>query len=189
MDDGTDSTVTGPQIASLPAPQMGDDAFGVHVIQNLQRHRFPQCVRVVDFGIRGIDLVYALMDEPELAILIDAAPRGQPPGTLYVIEPQLDDGAPAQHVPMEAHSMDPAKVLAMVQSLGGKAGRVLVVGCEPTPMDPDTDMQMDLSGPVRAAIEPAARTVIELVARFLERPNSLEVSHDDDPIQPAHTPV
>ena len=175
-------------IAGIGNIFLGDDAFGVHVVQRLCRHRFPRCVRVVDFGIRGIDLVYALMDEPELAILIDAVPRSQPPGTLYLIEPQLDATASA-HVQLEGHSMDPAKVLAMVQSLGGKVGRVLVVGCEPTPMDPDTGMQMELSGDVRAAIEPAARKVIELVARFLKSPNSLEVSHDDDQIQPAHAPV
>ena len=49
----------------------------------------PHGVRVVDFGIRGLDLAYALLDGYEAAILVDAAPRGGPPGTLYVIEPEI----------------------------------------------------------------------------------------------------
>src|SRR2546428_8240900 len=73
---------------------LGDDAFGVEVAQRLLRRPQPEGVRVVDFGIRGLDLTYALLDGCDVAVLIDAVPRGQPPGTLYVIEP--DPVAPAQ---------------------------------------------------------------------------------------------
>src|SRR5947209_2000127 len=73
---------------------LGDDAFGVEVAQRLLRRSLPEGVRVVDFGIRGFDLAYALMRddlaEGGTAILVDALPRGEPPGTLYVIEPDLD---------------------------------------------------------------------------------------------------
>ncbi len=48
-------------------------------------------MRVVDFGIRGLDLTYALLDGYEAVILVDAAPRGGPPGTLYVLEPTADE--------------------------------------------------------------------------------------------------
>ena len=48
---------------------------------------------MVDFGIRGFDLALALLDETtDVAILVDAAPRGEPPGTLYVIEPDWSKG-------------------------------------------------------------------------------------------------
>ena len=50
---------------------LGDDAFGVEVAQKLLLRRFPEEVHVVDFGIRGIDLTYALADGPEYAVLID----------------------------------------------------------------------------------------------------------------------
>ena len=40
-----------------------------------------------DFGIRGFDLAYALLDAYDLVILVDACPRGGAPGTVYVIEP------------------------------------------------------------------------------------------------------
>ena len=69
---------------------LGDDAFGVEVAQRLMRGGLPDSVRVVDFGIRGLDLTYALLDGYETVILVDATPRGGPPGTLYVLELSLD---------------------------------------------------------------------------------------------------
>src|SRR5580658_7894461 len=117
---------------------LGDDAFGVYVAQRLMECQFPSSVKIVDFGIRGIDLVYALLKNWDAAILVDAAPRGKKPGTLYIIEPEmpdLPDTGPQENL-MEGHSMDPVKVLQMVREMGGTLGRILLVGCEPTPIDP-----------------------------------------------------
>ena len=80
-------------------------------------------VRVEDFGIRGLDLAYALAEGCQTAILIDAVPRGDgPPGTLYVLEPQFDR---ADQIPptLDAHSMDPVKVLRMAEAMGAKPGK------------------------------------------------------------------
>ena len=94
---------------------LGDDAFGVEVVQRLARRPLPDGVRVVDFGIRGFDLTYALLDGYEAVILVDAAPRGGRPGTLYVIEPELDDGGepPATGLMIDPHNLDPARVLRL----------------------------------------------------------------------------
>ena len=54
--------------------------------------RPPSCrtgSRVADYGISGMHLAYDLADGYDTAILIDAAPRGGAPGTIYVIEPDL----------------------------------------------------------------------------------------------------
>ena len=32
---------------------------------------------------------------------------------------------------LDPHSLDPVKVLRLVKTMGGRPGRVLVVGCEP----------------------------------------------------------
>ena len=75
---------------------LGDDAFGVEVVRRLagQTGRpLPDGVRVIDFGIRGLDLAYALCDGYDAVIVVDAAFRGRPPGTLYVIEPDLNGAA------------------------------------------------------------------------------------------------
>src|SRR5262249_56961070 len=111
---------------------LGDDAFGVEVVRRLGRRPLPDGVRVVDFGIRGLDLTYALLDGHEAVILVDALPRGGEPGTLYVLEPEI--GAPLGDAPpVEGHGMDPVKVLHLAAAMGGQVGRLLLVGCEPAP--------------------------------------------------------
>ena len=128
---------------------LGDDAFGVEVARRLMGHDLPEGVRVVDFGIRGLDLTYALLDGYEAVILVDAAPRGGRPGTLYVIEPEQAD-QPEQPGPgfIDVHSMDPVKVLRVARAMGAPARRLLVVGCEPASAGEAEDMQMGLSEPV-----------------------------------------
>ena len=103
---------------------LGDDGFGVALAGRLARRALPPGVDVADFGIRGMDLAYALGDGYDAAVLLDAAPRGEPPGTLYVIEPEIEEG----EVPIDAHGMDPVKVLALARALGGPPPRTLVVG-------------------------------------------------------------
>lgn len=63
---------------------LGDDAFGVEVTRRLLTRPWPDGVRVVDFGIRGLDLTYALLDGADAVVLIDAVRRGGPPGTVPV---------------------------------------------------------------------------------------------------------
>jgi hydrogenase maturation protease len=154
---------------------LGDDAFGSEVAQRLLRRPLPEGVRVVDFGIRGLDLAYALLDGYEAAVLVDAAPRGRPPGTLYVLEPQR--GEPAEEgggLLVETHGMDPVKVLRLAAALGGQVERLLVVGCEPAPLAEAGEMALGMSEPVRAAVEEAVPLVEGLVARLL-RGESVEV--------------
>ena len=68
----------------------GDDAFGCEVAKELAQRPLPEGVRVIDFGIRSYDLAYAIMDDYDATILVDASPRGSPPGTVYLIEPDLN---------------------------------------------------------------------------------------------------
>jgi hydrogenase maturation protease len=145
---------------------MGDDAFGSEVARQLLLQEWPAEVQVVDFGIRGFDLAYSLLDGPQLTILIDATPRGGAPGTLYTIEPDLHDldhlDAPGMMV--ETHGMNPLKVLAMVKSMGGEFHRVLLIGCEPTQLESEAEGAMGLSDPVQAAVPRAVELVGKLVA-------------------------
>ena len=70
---------------------LADDGFGVEVAQRLASKQFPAGVRVADFGIRGFDLAYALMEGYETTILVDAYPGEGEPGTLFVVEPDLQE--------------------------------------------------------------------------------------------------
>lgn len=152
---------------------LGDDAFGVEVARKLAGRSLPPSVRVIDFGIRGLDLTYALLDGYDVAILVDAAPRGEPAGTLSIIEPDPIDvsSLPAADVSagdllIETHGMHPAKVLRLVAAMGGKLKHILVVACEPTPY-PEVDMQMELSPPVEAAVGEAVLLLEDLVAKII----------------------
>ncbi len=143
---------------------LGDDAFGVEVVNRLAQRSLPGNVCVADFGIRSFDLAYALMEDWELVILVDALPRGGEPGTLYTLEPELpasDEEPPS----LDAHTMNPVAVLRMVSALGGEVGRMLVVGCEPATVEPDAEGDMGLSAPVAGAVDEAVRMVEELIAR------------------------
>jgi hydrogenase maturation protease len=123
-------------------------------------------VDVVDFGIRGMDLAYALPDY-DAAILLDATPRGERPGTLYVIEPQIDDEDDATP---DAHGMNPVKVLALTRALGGLPPRTLVVGCEPqtSPSIDDEEIVAGLTEPVHAALAAAVFLQLPEIRRYLK---------------------
>jgi hydrogenase maturation protease len=140
---------------------LGDDGFGVEVARRLSAEPLPENVRVADYGIRGVHLAYQLLDGYDTLILVDAVSRGEPPGTLFVIEPDLGLGPPLNGVPpaMNGHELDPASVLGLVRQLGGRIDRVLVVGCEPQ----QTDEGIGLSEPVQRAVDEAARLVRELL--------------------------
>ena len=154
---------------------LGDDGFGVEVAKGLTNRHYPEGVKVVDFGIRGIELAYTLLDDYDALVLVDAVPRGGQPGTLYLIEPDLtnidpEKGAEAGRVALDAHSMDPVKVLAFARMLGAQPIHTLLVGCEPTALGDGADyaeMQMGLSEPVQAAVDEAVKMIDSLVEELL----------------------
>lgn len=150
---------------------LGDDGFGVEVAKRLSSRDWPEHVRVVDYGIRGFDLAFALMDGYDVTIFVDATARGDAPGTLYLIEPDVSEleTATAQPAAVEPHGMDPMKVLQMARALGAEFKRVLLVGCEPETFGPENEGFMGLSKPVESAIDEAVRMVESLIAEICGR--------------------
>ena len=148
----------------------GDDGFGVAVAERLAGNALPAGVEVVDFGIRALDLVYALRDGHCAAILVDTVQRGGPPGTLYVIEPEppSPEAVEADEALLSPHEMDPEKVLRLASLLGGACGRVVLVGCEPQSFGDDELGGEGLSPPVAAMVGPAAAEVERLARAFIE---------------------
>ena len=146
---------------------LGDDAFGCEVAGRLLQRELPAEVSVVDFGIRGFDLAFALLEDYELSILLDATPRGGAPGTLYVIEvdpSQLNEVGHDGPV-LDAHAMNPVRVLGLVQSMGGRPKRIVMVGCEPSPVSEQD--QTGLSKPVAAMLDKAVELVEALITKTI----------------------
>jgi hydrogenase maturation protease len=140
---------------------LGDDGFGSEVARRLASRQLPPEVTLKDFGIRGIDLTYALLDPYELVILVDACPRGAEPGSVYLIEPELtDDDEPAQ---LEGHSMNPTAVLRAVRALGGSTAKILLVGCEPADLGGE-DGKLGLTPQVESAVDQAIGMIERVIA-------------------------
>ena len=150
-------------IAGIGNIFLADDGFGVEVVKRLAGRELPKGVEVVDFGIRGLDLAYALQNDYEVVIFVDALPRGEEPGTVYLVEPEIEDGG---EVALDTHGMDPVKVIRLARAMGAEMPKTLVVGCEPQNIlngEAYDDMLMELSEPVEAAVEQAAKLVESLV--------------------------
>ena len=138
-----------------------DDAFGVEVVRLLTQEPLPPGVQARDFGIRGVHLVYELLDGCDLFVLVDAAARGEEPGTVTVLEVEVPDPASVPRTVIDAHSLAPDDIFALLASLGGRPGRSLVVACEPA----DVSAGMGLTDTVREALPHAVRAVREILAR------------------------
>jgi hydrogenase maturation protease len=142
---------------------LGDDGFGVEVVKRMAGYALPEGVRLVDFGIRGMDLAYALLDDYDAVIFVDIAPRGEPPGTLSLIEPRLPEDGEAT---IDTHGMDPVKVLKLARDLGAPSRRTYIVACEPALVldgEESPDVLVELSVPVAAAIDPAVEMLVSLI--------------------------
>ena len=147
---------------------LGDDAFGVEVARRLQMSAMPATVRVTDFGIRGFDLAYAFQDGYETVILVDAFPHNEPPGTVYVVEPDLEAATSGNSgAVVDAHSMNPVRVLQMAAAMGTRLPRVLLVGCEPENLGGE-EGRMGLSLVVEAAVDAAVKRIESLVNTILQ---------------------
>jgi hydrogenase maturation protease len=147
---------------------LGDDAFGVEVARSLTRRTLSPGILVKDFGIRGFDLAYALLEPWDAVILVDALPRNDVPGTLYIVEPDLsqmgDPSTPGME--LNPHGMDPVRVLNLALTMGPITAPVFVIGCEPHDFGDELEGRMGLSAPVQAAVEAASTMVEGLVARI-----------------------
>jgi hydrogenase maturation protease len=155
-------------VAGVGNVLLGDDGFGVEVARRLAGRPSMPGVRVAEFGVRSVDLTFALLDGCDAAIVVDATRRGGAPGSLYVVEPAELEG-PALDAALALtpdHGLDPTKVLAYVRAVSGRDVSLRVVGCEPlaVPRPEDEGLAMGLSAPVAAAVEPAC-DLVERLAR------------------------
>lgn len=143
-----------------------DDAFGVEVVRQLAMTPRAPGVEIRDYGIRGVHLVYDLLNGCDLFVLVDASPRGEPPGTVTVLEAELPEAESLARPVIDGHSLTPDDILALLASLGGRPGRSLIVACEPA----DVSAGMGLSDPVREAVPHAVREVEEILAAAAAQP-------------------
>jgi len=165
-------------IAGLGNIFLGDDLFGVAVVRALAKYSLPKNVKVIDFGIRGVDFAFELMEPYDAVILVDVVQRGGSPGTVYLIEPDLSDFTlhPGVQTPLEPHGFIPTDVFGWLQLLGKKCQYVRLVGCEPFTLQASEVGEIALSPQLNGAIEQAIDIIQSLVKTFsftkMERPHA-----------------
>ncbi len=152
-------------VAGVGNAWLQDDGFGSEVAQRLEKRELPSGVTVMDFGSGGLDLAYEIMRGYHALVLVDISRQGGEPGTLYVLEPDPEDYArPIEDGEMiSPHGMDPQTVLRFVNAVGGFSGKVVVVACEPGPLE---DLSVGLSPAVEAVVERAIEVVMEQLAEL-----------------------
>lgn len=136
----------------------GDDGFGP-AVTDLLGH-LPEGAQVVETGIGGIALLQELMGGCDGLVLVDAVERGAPPGSVFVIEPEVEKGV---HVP-DVHLANPDRVLSMAKTMGYLPDRVRVIGCQPLDIE---EMCQGLSPVVQRALPYAVEKIEEIVDAWL----------------------
>jgi hydrogenase maturation protease len=148
----------------------GDDGFGQAVERRLAHDGcLPPGVDLIETGIGGMGIVQQLMHGYDALIVVDAVDRGAPPGTLFVLEPEVP--AP-DTIPLgewrerfsNLHLAEPSRVFLLARALGVLPQRVRVVGCQPLECE---QFSQCLSSPVAGAVEAAAQRVRELAYSWL----------------------
>lgn len=142
---------------------LGDDGFGSEVVRNAALDRADPSVRVIDYGISGMQLAYDLLDDWDTLVLVDAIPSRGNPGALHVF--QADHQPALGTVGFDGHNMDPAAVFASLRALGGSPPYTVIVGCEAGCVEEG----IGLTEPVAKAVPRAARAVAEIVAAVRNR--------------------
>jgi hydrogenase maturation protease len=150
-------------VAGVGNAWLQDDAFGGECARRLEARGVPSGVTVMDFGTGGLDLAYEIMRGYDALVLLDASRQGGEPGTLYVLEPSMEElaGPIEDGDVINPHGMDPQTVLRFVAAIGGFSGRVVVIGCEPGEVD-------DVGVGLTPAIEGAVERALEVVSETLE---------------------
>ena len=134
-----------------------DDGFGVEVAAAWRGARCRTGCASCDYGIRSVHLVYELLDGYDVLVLVDTVGQQEgPPGTLYVIEPDLPPTGGEPMLPevlLDPHDLAPGDAMALVPDLGGSRRR------DPGRRLParTLDDGIGLSDAVAAAVEPRRR--------------------------------
>ena len=135
---------------------MGDEGVGIHVLRHLQEQDELTGVDLVDGGTGGFHLL-EYFERYERIVLIDAAMDGEPAGTVRVIQPRYASDYPTS---LAAHDIGLKDLVESAQLLGRSPEIALFT----VSIGTLSDMSLDLSATVAAAVEPAARSVRDWLA-------------------------
>lgn len=166
-------TYGGVLVAGVGNVLRGDDGVGVQALQVLQSRIGARTnLRFYESGIAGVGLVQQLMDGYDALIILDAVDRNAEPGTIFVIEPTVEQGAGSATI--DLHLADPRGALRMADALGVRPRRVWIIGCQIKECD---ELGAELSPAVAKALPEVVRRAHALVDTLLSQTRQDYVRH------------
>lgn len=156
-------------MAGVGSVLWGDDGFGVKVAHRLQEMELPPEVKVVETGTGGIHLVQEITAGYDALIVADATDQGRPPGTVMVIQPEVEDVHDMEDITKydflaDMHYTKPERAFMLAKALKVLPERFILVGGQPE--DPDR-YGVGLSQPVERAVEAAVAEIQRLIGEML----------------------
>ncbi len=148
---------------------LGDEGFGVHVIDRLQeKYRFPDNVELLDGGTAGIMLA-PFMEDKDILFVIDVVNLAEEPGTIHVYE-NKDVRAGDIQTRMSPHQVGLLEILDLCRLRGKAPGRIEMITVVPT----DLSTRIGLSEPLARAVDTVIALLVEKLAklRIVPRPLS-----------------
>jgi hydrogenase maturation protease len=150
-------------IAGFGNPLMGDDGFGIAVVNELRRRVRDPCVTIKEVGNSGLELVHELMEGYDALIIVDALNEGKP-GAVYIVSPDLEDFEknPSASV-IDVHYLIPLRALLIARKLGILPRSVYIVGTRAVEVE---EAPYQLSEPVYTAVGKAVEVIIPIIDKL-----------------------
>ncbi len=124
---------------------LGDDGFGVHLINSLAETSFPPNVQLLEAGTVSHQLI-PLLREIDHLIIIDVVEAGDAPGSIFRFSPEDMQFSKEQMVSL--HQISLIDVLMMAEMTGGRP-KTIIIGVQPKDV---SSWSLELSDEVRAVI-------------------------------------
>jgi hydrogenase maturation protease len=123
----------------------------------MNRYEWPENVEVVDAGTMGLSMLH-MFDGVDFMVVVDAVDgTGHPAGTVVLMDPAAIAPNVVKH---SMHDMRFVDVLEAARAMGREVEAV-VVGVQVLDM---SDVGLELSEPVEAAIPDAVRAVLQVLS-------------------------
>lgn len=133
---------------------LGDDGFGVHLINSLADTPFPPNVQVLEAGTVSHQLI-PLFRELDHLIIIDVVEAGDTPGSLFRFSPEDLQYTKEQMVSL--HQISLVDVLTMAELTGGKP-KTVIIAVQPKDV---SNWSLELTEPVKAVIPKVKELIFE----------------------------
>ncbi len=139
---------------------LGDEGVGVHAVRELSREDLPPGLSLLDAGTGGFTLMTELTSG-RVIIMIDASLGPGEPGTIHYLKPRFASDFPRS---LSSHDIG-LKDLIESAAVLGKLPEIHLVTVT---IDPQQEIGMELSPPIRSVLPRIREEVFSLVERIRE---------------------